>query len=214
MYASGSGRRREECRRKEEEDGACSLAAGLPRRSRPGLHLHNRYTPATWSGMEAESSVSSVRYIARLVLARWQTLEISRDGERRSAGNRWKIRKETEKNEGSAGGGCGASLSLSLSLRLSALRTLRRRSRAGEETGEKSEKSVGAGTRRPMTSSELFASRESFSRGRSLAFSPSLSLFSYLSLRESSIFILPPSVRYIGLTRDPGSRKTGCWIER
>lgn len=42
------------------------------------LHLHNRYIPAAWTDVEAESSVSSVRYIARLVLARCQSLEISR----------------------------------------------------------------------------------------------------------------------------------------
>lgn len=76
MYERGSGRR-EECRRKEEEDGAFSRG-GIAGEVQTGLHLHNRYIPAAWTGVEAESSVSSVRYIARLVLARWQSLEIFR----------------------------------------------------------------------------------------------------------------------------------------
>lgn len=76
MYERGSGRR-EECRRKEEEDGAFSRG-GIAEEVQTGLHLHNRYIPAAWTGVEAESSVSSVRYIARLVLARWQSLEIFR----------------------------------------------------------------------------------------------------------------------------------------
>lgn len=69
---------KEEEEQEEEEEArkkmARSLAAGLPRRTglQTGLHLHNRYIPAAWTGVEAESSVSSVRYIARLVLARWQ----------------------------------------------------------------------------------------------------------------------------------------------
>lgn len=107
MYEGGS-RRREECRRKEEEDGAFSRG-GIAEEVQTGLHLHNRYIPAAWTGVEAESSVSSVRYIARLVLARWQSLEIFRLGRERRRGEegRWKIRKETEKNEGSGGGGCG-----------------------------------------------------------------------------------------------------------
>lgn len=48
------------------------------------LHLHNRYIPAAWTDVEAESSVSSVRYIARLALARdgrvWRSLEGSVGG--------------------------------------------------------------------------------------------------------------------------------------
>lgn len=55
------------------------------------LHLHNRYIPAAWTGMEVESSVSSVRYIARLVLTRWQSPEIS--------GRNWREREKDEQKE-------------------------------------------------------------------------------------------------------------------
>lgn len=97
MYEGGS-RRREECRRKEEEDGAFSRG-GIAEEVQTRFHLHNRYIPAAWTGVEAESSVSSVRYIARLVLMRWQSLRIFRGREGRKEEGRWKIRKETEKTK-------------------------------------------------------------------------------------------------------------------
>lgn len=67
-YKGDSGRR-EERRKEKEEDGAFSRGE-IADEVQTRLHLHNRYIPATWTNVEAESSVSSVRYIARLVLAR------------------------------------------------------------------------------------------------------------------------------------------------
>lgn len=73
--------------------------------------------------------------------------------------------------------------------------TLRRRSaRSGEgahavlEEPTRREKSVGASTRRPMTSSELFASLESFSRQKSCSIFLSLPVSLSLSFFASSDF--------------------------
>lgn len=56
------------------------------------LHLHNRYIPAAWTGMEVESSVSSIRYIARLVL--------THDGRRAESGDLWKeLEREREREK-------------------------------------------------------------------------------------------------------------------
>lgn len=123
------------------------------------LHLHNRYIPAAWTDVEAESSVSSVRYIARLALARdgrvWRSL--SRD--------RWEegIKRQKEKErerENEQRGGFEESRREEGGVEAGAL---------GAHSGEahavrpkklaRREKSVGASTRRPMTSSELSLTR-------------------------------------------------------
>jgi len=90
---SGARAGEERRRREEEEDDGVLSRRDLAEEVQTGLYLHNRYIPAAWTGMEAESSVSSVRYIARLVLARRQSPEISRGiGEREEARERKRTR--------------------------------------------------------------------------------------------------------------------------
>ncbi|KYM88270.1 hypothetical protein ALC53_02752 [Atta colombica] len=57
-YKGDSGRR-EERRKEKEEDGAFSRGE-IADEVQTRLHLHNRYIPATWTNVEAESSVSSM----------------------------------------------------------------------------------------------------------------------------------------------------------
>lgn len=70
------------------------------------LHLHNRYIPAAWTDVEAESSVSSVRYIARLALARdgrvWRSLSRDRweEGIKRQKEKERRRERENEQREG------------------------------------------------------------------------------------------------------------------
>lgn len=79
---------------------------GIAEEVQTRLHLHNRYIPAAWTGAEAETErVLGTLYRSARPRARWQSLKISFVEGKRGG---WKIRKETEKNEGTAGGGCGA----------------------------------------------------------------------------------------------------------
>lgn len=145
-------REQETGRRRERRDDCVLSRRDLAEEVQTRLHLHNRYIPATWTGMEAESSVSSERYIARLVLARWQrdlrrSLE---ELEREKGKERKRMRYASEGGEG----GC---------VLLTAMRIkVEERTRCPKKLARR-EKSVGANTRRPMTSSELSGSFESFS---------------------------------------------------
>jgi len=162
-------------RREEEEDDGVLSRRDLAEEVQTGLHLHNRYIPAAWTGMEAESSVSSVRYIARLVLARSRDLSRNRREREREReqgeGRRYALAGRGRRGEG--GGDCAFDRGAHNW----------RSARGVREKLARREKSVGASTRRPMTSSELSTSLESFSCWESY----SLSL-----LLSSSSSPLPP----------------------
>lgn len=75
----GGSRRREEGRGEKKK--TAFSRGGIVEEVQTKLHLHNRYIPTTWTGVEADSSVSSVHYIARFVLVR-RSEDLSRDRKR------------------------------------------------------------------------------------------------------------------------------------
>lgn len=176
-------RRREE----EEEDGAFSRGGiaeevqtsicitGIYRQRVPAWR-QNRACPRYVISLDSSSRDGRV----------WRSLEVGRVG-------RWKIRTERDGGRWWLGrrGGCGGSL-------YSAHVAGKERTRCSKKPARR-EKSVGASTQRPMTSSELFASLESFSRQKCCSLSlfrcTSLSLIFYLSFDTFHSFRLLDQTR-------------------